>query len=211
MADPQGFLKVRERELPARRPVPVRIRDWKEVYEEQSVAEHNVIAGNVIGYGATSGQLFLRGRVGERFCVRNSGASAVVEGVGDHGCEYMTGGTVVVLGATGRNFAAGMSGGVAYVLDLDPALVNGELVDLSPLRPADVDVLRGLVEQHHEATDSAVAAALLDDWQSATSRFTLVLPRDYQLVLDVRAQALTEGLDPDGAQVWERIMEASHG
>jgi len=175
------------------------------------VAEDNVIAGNVIGYGATSGRIFLRGRVGERFCVRNSGATAVVEGVGDHGCEYMTGGAVLVLGPTGRNFAAGMSGGTAYVLDLDPTLVNAELVDLSPLREGDVAVVKNLLEQHRDATDSAVAGRLLEDWEAARERFTLVLPRDYQRVLDVRAQAQTEGLDPDGAEVWSRIMEASRG
>ncbi|MBM6399475.1 glutamate synthase large subunit [Phycicoccus sonneratiae] len=175
------------------------------------VAEDNVIAGNVIGYGATSGELFLRGRVGERFCVRNSGATAVVEGVGDHGLEYMTGGTALVLGPTGRNVAAGMSGGVAYVLDLDPARVNPELVDLRPLRAEDELVVHDLLERHHRWTDSSVAARLLADWGSARSAFTLVLPRQYQRVLDVRAKAETEGLDPDGAQVWERIMEASRG
>ncbi|KRE62705.1 glutamate synthase large subunit [Nostocoides sp. Soil756] len=175
------------------------------------VAEDNVIAGNVIGYGATSGELFLRGRVGERFCVRNSGATAVVEGVGDHGLEYMTGGVALILGPTGRNVAAGMSGGVAYVLDLDPSRVNPELVDLRPLRPADEDAVHDLLERHHRWTDSAVAARLLADWSSARSAFTLVLPRMYQRVLDVRAKAATEGLDPDGPQVWERIMEASRG
>ena len=174
-------------------------------------AESNVIAGNVIAYGATTGELFLRGQVGERFCVRNSGASAVVEGVGDHGCEYMTGGAVVILGPTGRNLAAGMSGGVAYVLDLRPELVNQELVDLLPLRDEDEEPLRELLTRHHTWTESAVARRLLDDWEDARSRFTLVLPRDYQRVLDVRAQAETEGLDPNGAEVWDRIMEASRG
>ncbi|MBB2987789.1 glutamate synthase large subunit [Terracoccus luteus] len=175
------------------------------------VAERNVIAGNVIGYGATTGQLFLRGLVGERFCVRNSGAQAVVEGVGDHGCEYMTGGIAVVLGPTGRNFAAGMSGGVAYVLDLRAERVNTEMVDLSGLRTDDEDVLRGLLGEHARWTGSPVAQALLDDWASARERFTLVLPRDYQRVLDVRARAQQEGLDPDGTEVWNRIMEASRG
>jgi glutamate synthase (NADPH/NADH) large chain len=174
-------------------------------------AEANVIAGNVIGYGATSGELFLRGQVGERFCVRNSGATAVVEGVGDHGCEYMTGGTVLVLGPTGRNFAAGMSGGVAYVLDLDRERVNPELVDLSPLRPDDGTVVRELLASHQHWTDSTVAARLLADWDAARHRFTLVLPRDYQRVLDVRAAAEAEGLDVNGSEVWERIMEASRG
>ena len=137
------------------------------------VAEDNVIAGNVIGYGATSGEIYLRGRAGERFCVRNSGATAVVEGVGDHGCEYMTGGQVLVLGPTGRNFAAGMSGGVAYVMDLRPELVNPELVDLMPLRPADVARVRELLEAHVRWTDSAVAARLL-----ACLLYTSPSPRD---------------------------------
>ena len=175
------------------------------------VAEDNVVAGNVIGYGATSGEVFLRGRVGERFCVRNSGATAVVEGVGDHGLEYMTGGTALILGPTGRNVAAGMSGGVGYVLDLDPRNVNRELVDTMPLRPEDELVVHDLLERHARWTDSAVAARLLADWDSARSAFTLVLPRAYQRVLDVRAEAAAEGLDPDSTQVWERIMEASRG
>ncbi|MGL4745058.1 MAG: glutamate synthase-related protein, partial [Dermatophilaceae bacterium] len=175
------------------------------------VPEHNVIAGNVIGYGATSGELFLRGAVGERFCVRNSGATAVVEGVGDHGLEYMTGGTVLVLGPTGRNVAAGMSGGVAYVLDLDPDAVNRELVDLGPLRPDDRFVVRDLLDRHRRWTGSDVAVRLLEQLDDAYARFTLILPRAYQRVLDVRAAAVAEGLDPDSPQVWERIMEASRG
>ncbi|HYN30505.1 MAG TPA: glutamate synthase large subunit [Dermatophilaceae bacterium] len=179
--------------------------------EASFVAEDNVIAGNVIGYGATSGELFVRGRVGERFCVRNSGATAVVEGVGDHGLEYMTGGVALVLGPTGRNVAAGMSGGVGYVLDLDPADVNAELVDLLPLRPADEAAVRALLARHHEHTGSTVAERLLADWDAARARFTLVLPRDYQRVLDVRAAAEAEGLDVDGAEVWDRIMEAARG
>ena len=179
--------------------------------EAALVAEDNVIAGNVIGYGATSGELFLRGRVGERFCVRNSGATAVVEGVGDHALEYMTGGTVVILGPTGRNVAAGMSGGTAYVLDLQHDRVNGELVDLLPLRPDDETSLRHLLERHLEETDSAVARRLLADWDEARHRFTLVLPAAYQRVLDVRAEAAAEDLDVDGTEVWNRIMEASRG
>ena len=175
------------------------------------VAEDNVIAGNVIGYGATSGEIFLRGVVGERFCVRNSGATAVVEGVGDHGCEYMTGGTVLVLGPTGRNFAAGMSGGNAFVLDLDESLVNPELVDVIPLREGDREVVSGLLQQHLERTGSAVAQRLLDEGGAGLDRIKLVLPRDYQRVLDVRADAEAEGLDVDGSVVWDRIMEASRG
>jgi glutamate synthase (NADPH/NADH) large chain len=135
----------------------------------------------------------------------------VVEGVGDHGCEYMTGGTVLILGPTGRNLAAGMSGGVAYVLDLRPELVNHELVDLSPLRPDDEAIVRDLLADHVRWTESPVARALLDGWETERERFTLVLPRDYQRVLDVRAEAGAEGLDLDGTDVWHRIMEASRG
>ncbi|MDN5789777.1 MAG: glutamate synthase large subunit [Micrococcales bacterium] len=175
------------------------------------VAEDNVIAGNVIGYGSTSGEMFLRGVVGERFCVRNSGASAVVEGVGDHGCEYMTGGVVLVLGPTGRNFGAGMSGGVAYVLDLRADLVNPGLVDLRPPRPADEETIEELLRKHVEWTGSPVAAGLLGEWHQARERFTLILPRDYQRVLDVRTEAIEQGLDVDGDVVWDRIMEASRG
>ena len=175
------------------------------------VAEENVIAGNVIGYGGTTGEVFLRGLVGERFCVRNSGITAVVEGVGDHGLEYMTGGTVAILGPTGRNVGAGMSGGVAYVLDLDQARVNRELVDVMPLRDTDLPVLERLLRDHVAWTDSPVAQALLEDWPANVGRFTLILPRDYQRVLDVRAQAENEGLDLDGSEVWDRIMEASRG
>ncbi|HYH34739.1 MAG TPA: glutamate synthase large subunit [Nocardioides sp.] len=172
-------------------------------------ASRQIIAGNVIGYGATGGELYLRGQVGERFCVRNSGATAVVEGVGDHGCEYMTGGRVVVLGSTGRNFGAGMSGGYAFVLDLAEQRVNGELVDLKPVTGEAADELRSLVARHHEETGSPVAAELLADWASTLDRFTLVMPRDFQRVLDVRAQARAEGLDDDQADA--RIMEVLHG
>ncbi len=174
-------------------------------------AEQNIIAGNVIGYGATGGEVLLRGQVGERFCVRNSGATAVVEGVGDHGCEYMTGGTVVVLGRTGRNFAAGMSGGVAYVLDLRSVRVNTELVDLLPLDEDDAALLHGIVRRHREETESAVAWRLLQDWEAAVPRFTKVMPRDFARVVAVRRQAEAEGLDLEGDVVWSRIMEASHG
>ena len=127
-------------------------------------AEDNIVAGNVILYGATAGEVYLRGVVGERFCVRNSGATAVVEGVGDHGCEYMTGGRVLVLGKTGRNFAAGMSGGVAYLLDADAELVNPEMVDLEPLDD-DENAVRDLLSGHAAQTGSPVAAALLEDWR----------------------------------------------
>ena len=169
-------------------------------------AEDQIIAGNVIGYGATGGELYIRGKVGERFCVRNSGVSAVVEGVGDHGCEYMTGGTVVVLGATGRNFAAGMSGGVAYVLDLRVGRVNQQMVDLEPLTDDDKERLTALVTAHAEATGSPVAEALGADWPAALERFTKVMPQDYKRVLQARARAEAEGRDVDKA-----IMEAAHG
>ena len=150
-------------------------------------AEENVIAGNTILYGATAGKAFFRGLVGERFAVRNSGATAVVEGVGDHGCEYMTGGVVVVLGRTGRNFAAGMSGGVAYVLDDDGTFVgrcNAELVGLEPLGPDDVGVVRELIEEHERRTGSTVAAGALDDWQTTQLRFVKVMPHDYRAALE---------------------------
>ncbi|MBC7519002.1 MAG: glutamate synthase large subunit [Microbacteriaceae bacterium] len=179
-------------------------------------AEENVIAGNVIGYGATQGSMFLRGIVGERFLVRNSGATAVVEGSGDHALEYMTGGLAVILGSTGRNLGAGMSGGTAYIHRLQPALVNpeslrtGELV-LHPLGSADQEILRDLLQQHVTHTGSTVAAAMLADFEMAASEFTKVLPRDYAAVLATRASAVDEGLDPDGDVVWGRIMEVTGG
>ncbi len=173
------------------------------------VAEDNIIAGNVIGYGATSGELFLRGQVGERFCVRNSGATAVVEGLGDHGCEYMTGGVAVVLGRTGRNVAAGMSGGIGYFLDLDESLLNTEMVDALRPSEADLEFLRGLVRRHHEETESTVAAELLAEWENAGRRFTKVLPRDYARVLAAREQAESEGLDEDA--LTSKMMEAARG
>jgi glutamate synthase (NADPH/NADH) large chain len=170
------------------------------------VAEEQIIAGNTILYGATGGELFLRGRVGERFAVRNSGAVAVVEGVGDHGCEYMTGGTVVVLGRTGRNFAAGMSGGVAYVWRLDTARINRELVDLEPVAADDKRALRDLVERHHQETGSPVAARLLAEWVTAVEEFTVVMPRDYKKVMEAIRTAEAAGHDIDDA-----VMEAARG
>ncbi|GGM37105.1 glutamate synthase [Longimycelium tulufanense] len=169
-------------------------------------AEQQVIAGNVIGYGATGGEIFLRGKVGERFCVRNSGAVAVAEGAGDHAFEYMTGGRAVVLGSTGRNVAAGMSGGIAYVLDLDPVRVNGEMVDLQRPDVEDLRWLREIVERHHRFTGSAVAASLLGDWNRRSASFAKVMPRDYQRVLEAVRIARAEGRDED-----EAIMEASRG
>src|SRR5690606_15911269 len=144
------------------------------------VAEQNIIAGNVLLYGATGGELFVRGIVGERFCVRNSGAIAVVEGVGDHGCEYMTGGRAVILGKTGRNFAAGMSGGIAYVLDLDHRRVNTEMVDIDPLDDTDRAFLEDVLTRHHAETGSTVAQRLLADFDTAVERFAKIMPRDYK-------------------------------
>ncbi len=165
-----------------------------------------VIAGNTIGYGATSGEIYLRGRVGERFAVRNSGALMVTEGTGDHACEYMTGGRVVILGRTGRNVGAGMSGGIAYLLDPEPAKVNPELVDLEALDANEVFWLGEVISSHAKLTGSRVAAALLADWPIAAIRFSRVMPRDYRKVLSIRAEAAALGIDAD-----EMIMEASHG
>ena len=169
-------------------------------------AEQQVIAGNVIGYGATGGEIFLRGVVGERFCVRNSGATAVAEGTGDHGCEYMTGGRVAVLGPVGRNFAAGMSGGIAYLLDPDPTNVNVDMADIDPLDAEDAAFLRDLIERHLTETGSAVAARLLAGWPSALGRFAKVMPKDYKRVLAAARRAERDGLD-----VNEAVMAASHG
>src|SRR4051795_1833347 len=169
----------------------------------------NIITGNVVLYGAIAGEAYFRGVAGERFAVRNSGALAVVEGVGDHGCEYMTGGTIVVLGMTGRNFAAGMSGGVAYVLDLVEGRVNPELVELARVEGKAADELEMLVRRHLEETDSPVAEALLADWSASLARFTEVMPSDYKRVLQAREEALEEGLDED--ETAARIMEVLHG
>ena len=174
------------------------------------VAEENVIAGNVILYGATSGEVYIRGIVGERFCVRNSGATAVVEGIGDHGCEYMTGGTVVILGATGRNFGAGMSGGVAFVYDPDDEFhrnLNTEMVDLeSSLSEEDADALRDIIRRHLEETNSAVATTVLDRWHQHVRSFKKVMPKDYRRVLDAIATA-----EEHGHNVEEAVMAAAKG
>ncbi|MGP0221496.1 glutamate synthase large subunit [Paenarthrobacter sp. NCHU4564] len=179
-------------------------------------AERNVIAGNVIGYGATSGEMFLRGQVGERFLVRNSGATAVVEGIGDHGCEYMTGGQTLIIGRTGRNFGAGMSGGTAYVLDLQPERVNKQALDsgelqLLELDAEDRDIVHGLLTKHVEETESVLAGRLLENFDDTAARITKVLPRDYAAVLQTRLDAIEEGLDPDGEEVWSRILEVTGG
>ncbi|HEY9393433.1 MAG TPA: hypothetical protein VIP58_04825, partial [Nocardioides sp.] len=151
----------------------------------------------------------IRGGVGERAAVRNSGASIVTEGVGDHGCEYMTGGRVVVLGPTGRNFAAGMSGGIAWVLDFQQQRLNGELVEATGVEEKYAAELEQLVRDHLEETGSAVAEALLADWPNSSTRFTQVMPSDYKRVLEAQEEALEEGLDEDEAAA--RIMEVLHG
>ena len=168
--------------------------------------QRNIIGGNVIAYGATSGEILIQGEVGERCCVRNSGATVVVEGVGDHGCEYMTGGTVVVLGRTGRNFAAGMSGGVAYVLDLREGRVNRELVDIEAVDDADVELLLPLLRRHVEETGSLVAEDLVVEPEVLRARLSKVVPREFRRVTQVLAAAAEEGLDLGGDEVWQRIV-----
>ncbi len=179
-------------------------------------AEDNIIAGNVIGYGATSGTLLLNGVVGERFLVRNSGVTAVCEGVGDHALEYMTGGVAVILGPAGRNLGAGMSGGVAYVYKLRADRVNqeslstGEL-DLSPLNEKDASALQRLLELHVAETGSVLANRLLANFSAELSNFTRILPRDYSNVLKIRDKAVQAGVDPDSPEVWEQILEVTNG
>ena len=167
-------------------------------------SQNNVIAGNVIGYGATSGEIFIRGVVGERFCVRNSGALAVVEGIGDHGCEYMTGGTVIVLGQTGRNFAAGMSGGRAFVLDLERANVNSEMVDILAVPAHQIVILKENISTFHAETGSEIASELLKNWEKSLARISLVMPRDYARVIAAMERAEREGLPVD-----ELVMEVA--
>ena len=179
-------------------------------------AEDNVIAGNVVGYGATSGSMFIRGRVGERFLVRNSGATAIVEGCGDHALEYMTGGLAVVLGATGRNLGAGMSGGTAYVYGLQASNVNSDAlaageIQLLELGGADLEILRDLLEQHASLTGSSRAAELLANWDETARAFVKVLPRDYAAVLATRQNAVDRGIDPDGDETWKKILEVTGG
>ncbi|MGW7415414.1 glutamate synthase large subunit [Streptomyces sp. NPDC054863] len=172
------------------------------------LAEYSTIAGNTIGYGATGGELYLRGRTGERFCVRNSGATVVSEGVGDHGCEYMTGGHAVVLGETGRNFAAGMSGGVAYVIDLDRNNVNaGNLGAIETPSTSDQQWLHDVVRRHQEETGSTVAAKLLADWPAAAARFSKIIPSTYKAVLAAKDAAETAGLSEQ--ETTEKMMEAA--
>jgi glutamate synthase (NADPH/NADH) large chain len=162
--------------------------------------EENIIIGNVALYGATAGEVFIRGKAGERFCVRNSGASVVVEGVGDHGCEYMTGGVAVILGDTGRNFAAGMSGGIAYVYDVNgkfPQNCNQEMIDLDPLSQNDEGVLKELIYKHYITTGSAVAKFMLDDFENQLKNFIKVFPKDYKKALQQSSTLFKEEFHED--------------
>jgi glutamate synthase (ferredoxin) len=166
-------------------------------------AEENIIAGNVVLYGATAGELFLRGMAGERFAVRNSGVDTVVEGVGDHGCEYMTGGRVVVLGATGRNFAAGMSGGVAYILDEAGDFAtrcNQQMVGLEKLEDAEeIEALYQLIKRHGDYTKSQRAYKVIALWEQMVPKFVKVMPKDYKRVLQAIKKAEQDGLSGDDA------------
>jgi glutamate synthase (ferredoxin) len=169
-------------------------------------AHENVIAGNDALYGATGGEAFIRGVAGERFAVRNSGATAVVEGVGDHGCEYMTGGRVLVIGMTGRNFAAGMSGGIAWVYDPQGTFVarcNTEMVGVEPLAndPDDVLLVRDLLDRHRALTGSERAAQLLERWSTVLPCFVRVVPHDYRRVLDAQARMRAVGMSPEEAEM----------
>jgi glutamate synthase (NADPH/NADH) large chain len=180
------------------------------------VASQNVIAGNVIGYGATSGKIFLNGVVGERFLVRNSGAIAVVEGVGDHALEYMTGGKAAILGATGINLGAGMSGGIAYVYKLSESRVNREAlqtgeISLSRLDAEDEHDLRMLLEEHHRETASALAGNILENLAIEVANFVKVLPRDFAKVMEIQQKARDLGYEPDGQEVWTQILEVTGG
>jgi glutamate synthase (ferredoxin) len=169
------------------------------------VPEENVITGNVAFYGATGGEAYVRGIGGERFCVRNSGVMAVVEGVGDHGCEYMTGGRVVVLGQTGRNFAAGMSGGIAYILDEAREFArncNTEMVELGGLEDQEeIDFIQGMIRRHREATGSHRAEIILNNWSNWRPLFVRVMPGDYGRVLAAQRQMRNEGLSPEEAEM----------
>jgi len=174
------------------------------------VAEENILVGNVVLYGATSGECFLRGVAGERFAVRNSGAHAVVEGVGDHACEYMTGGRVVILGRTGRNFAAGMSGGIAYVLDEEGDFArrcNLEMVQLEPVEEAgELDTVQGLIRHHADYTRSTRAKKVLANWDRMVPKFVKVMPKDYKRALTAMQRAREQGIP------WEQaVMEGAHG
>jgi glutamate synthase (NADPH/NADH) large chain len=180
------------------------------------LASENVIAGNVIGYGATSGKIFLNGVVGERFMVRNSGAVAVAEGVGDHALEYMTGGRVVILGKTGINLGAGMSGGIAYVHGLSESKVNREALQLGEITLSVLDdtgknELQAILEQHLDLTGSPLAKIILDDFSTHAKEFVRVMPRDYARIVEIQQDAQATGIDLDGEEVWTQILEVTNG
>jgi glutamate synthase (NADPH/NADH) large chain len=187
------------------------VRPQQEALDRGFVAEDNVIAGNVVLYGATSGECYVRGRAGERFGVRNSGARAVVEGVGDHACEYMTGGRVVILGDVGRNVAAGMSGGVVFIYEQDGgddlrSKLNTEMVDLERLDADGEETVREMLTAHVDATGSPVASRVLDDWENARDRFAVVMPREYKRIMETQKRAEKDGLNVD-----EAVMAAVKG
>ena len=172
------------------------------------------IAGNTCAYGATSGRMFQAGEAGERFGVRNSGATLVVEGIGDHGCEYMTGGAVLVLGTTGRNLGAGMSGGTLFVLDLDPARLNpsdAATFEITPLREEHRGFVLEALREHARRTGSVLAAALLEAPEETLARITQIAPREFLRVTALRDRAVEDGIDPDSHEVWNTILEGSHG
>lgn len=181
-----------------------------------SAPEQQVIAGNVVGYGATSGSMFINGMVGERFAVRNSGASIVTEGIGEHGCEYMTGGEVLILGDTGRNFGAGFSGGVAWVVDFDTDKINplaasqGDLL-INPISDAEAQRIHQLLTEHIAHTASPLAQRLVLNWEDTRTRITSITPRDFAAVQQVRSDAEANGQNPDSPQVWNKILEVTRG
>ena len=173
-------------------------------------AEDNIIIGNVAFYGATSGEAYINGTAGERFCVRNSGINAVVEGVGNHGCEYMTGGRVLILGHTGRNFAAGMSGGIAYVYDLEPGKCNTDLVKLEELTDPDEQLsVKSMLEKHVAYTDSNLGHILLENWDETVTHITKVIPEAYEEMVSLIAQAVAEG--HTDAEAHMIAFEQKHG
>ncbi len=166
------------------------------------VPEENIIIGNVAFYGATAGEAYINGVAGERFCVRNSGVKAVVEAIGDHGCEYMTGGKVVILGKTGRNFAAGMSGGVAYILDEQGDFAtrcNTQMADIESLDEEDLETIYRMIQKHADYTNSHKATKVLANWQEMATKFVKVMPRDYKRVLQAIKEAIGSGLSGDDA------------
>ena len=186
-------------------------------YATSSYKSHeSVIAGNVIGYGATSGRIYVSGIVGERFLVRNSGVVAVAEGVGDHALEYMTGGEAVILGETGINVGAGMSGGIGYFYNLNPSRINeqaiqsGELI-IESLNEFDRERLQKLLEEHVEFTGSEIAKSILSNFEEEAKQFSKLVPSDYARVLEIRTEAIQTGADPDGADTWTKILEVTNG